>query len=147
MEEHSKIIGACHCGGVRFSLLWPESETTIQVRTCGCSFCRKHGGAWTSHRDSKLNVHIENSSNVSQYSFGTKTADFYVCAACGVVPVASSDIEGRQYAIVNVNTFENVDRFSLVTSSTDFDGEDLRDRLERRARNWIPAVQFDAATR
>ena len=146
MEQHVEITGACHCGNVRFNLLWPEPEATIQVRECGCSFCRKHGGAWTSHRASKLSVRIENSAQVSRYNFGTKTADFHVCSVCGVVPLVSSDIEGRQYAVVNVNTFENADRFSLVASSADFDGEGVDSRLERRTRNWISSVRFDAAT-
>ena len=146
MEEHVEITAACHCGNVRFNLLWPESEATIQVRECGCSFCRKHGGAWTAHRNSKLNVQIENSLRVSRYNFGTKTADFHVCTVCGVVPFVSSDIGGRQYAVVNVNTFENADRFSRVASSVDFDGEGVDSRLERRARNWIPSVRFDVAT-
>ena len=31
-----------------------------------------------------------------------------MCTACGVVPVVTSRIDGRLYAVVSVNAFENV---------------------------------------
>lgn len=94
-----------------------------------------------------LAVEINDPSLVSKYNFGTKTADFYVCSVCGVVPFVLSEIDDNQYAVVNVNTFVNVDSFSLSGSSTDFDGEDTESRLQRRKRNWIPNVLLNASTR
>jgi hypothetical protein len=139
------INGACHCGNIRFVLEWPESEPEIAVRKCGCTFCQKHTGAWTSHRNSLLAVEIDDRSLVSKYNFGTKTADFYVCSVCGVVPVVLSEIDERLYAVVNVNTFEGVDSLSFINSSTNFDSENTEIRLERRKRNWIPNVLLDAS--
>ncbi len=112
----------------------------IPVRKCGCTFCQKHAGAWTSHRDSELAVELHDRSLVSQYRFGTETADFYVCARCGVAPFVLSEIEGNSYAVVNVNSFDDVSGLSFSSSATDFDGEDTGSRLERRKRNWIPGV-------
>lgn len=80
------------------------------------------------------------------YQFGTKTADFYVCSECGAVPFVLSEIDGNQYAVVNVNAFENVDTSSFSDSNTNFDGEAVGGRLERRKRNWIPDVQIAAST-
>ena len=54
---------------------------------------------------------------MSTYAFGTKTAEFHVCTACGVVPVVTSRIDGRLYAIVSVNAFENVDPALLRRAS------------------------------
>ena len=51
-------------------------------------------------------------------------------------------IEGDLFAVVNVNTFENVDPSELDGSPADFDGESVEGRLERRKRNWIPAVSL-----
>jgi len=82
---------------------------------------------------------------VSKYNFGTKTADFYICSVCGVVPLVLSEIDDRQYAVVNVNTFEDLGRLSLSSSPTNFDGEDTGSRLERRKRNWISDVLLNAA--
>lgn len=134
------IEGSCHCRNIQFVLLWPESSTEVPVRECGCTFCRKHSGSWTSHRSAELSVAINDLSSVSKYRFGTKTADFYICATCGVAPFVISELEKRQYAVVNVNTFESSVGLSFSNTSTNFDGEDTGSRLDRRKRNWIPNV-------
>jgi hypothetical protein len=56
--------------------------------------------------------------------------------------VVTSEIAGRLYAVVNVNTFEGFDPALLRRSPSNFDGEGTDSRLERRARNWIGRVQF-----
>lgn len=101
---------------------------------------------WTSHPGSKLDIEIVNSSSVSKYRFGTKTADFHVCTVCGIVPFVLCDIDNTLYAVVNVNTFENRDAMSLSESVRNFDGEATGSRLERRRRNWIPEVHIETST-
>ena len=140
MRDFTTIDGSCHCKNIRFAFRWPDSEPDIPVRRCGCTFCQKHGGAWTSHRDSDLTIAIDSESLVSKYRFGTKTADFVICSVCGVTPLVLCEIDGTLYSVVNVNTFEDADRISFSSSVTDFDGEDTGGRLERRKRNWIPQV-------
>ena len=140
-----KIEGKCHCGSIRYVLNWPGDATDIPIRACGCSFCTKHGGSWTSHRDSELVAEVREASLVSKYRFGTGTADFYVCARCGAVPFATSAIDDHLYAVVNVNTFEGINPSSLLRTATNFDGEGSGERLERRKRNWINAVRISGA--
>ena len=82
---------------------------------------------------------------MSKYRFGTATADFYVCARCGVAPFVTSAIDGGLYAVVNVNTFEGIDPATLVRTATHFDGEGAGERLDRRKRNWIPRVRISGA--
>lgn len=137
-----QIEGKCHCGNISYRLHWPGDGAEIPVRACGCTFCTKHGGAWTSHRDSELVATVRDESIISKYRFGTETADFYVCARCGAVPFVICVVDDRLYAVVNVNTFEGIDRSSFVRASTNFDGEDTGGRLERRKRNWIRSVQI-----
>lgn len=79
---------------------------------------------------------------VSRYAFGTGTAEFHVCARCGIVPVVTSRIDGRLYAVVSVNAFEGVDAALLHRAPASFDREDEAARLARRARHWIPEVRF-----
>lgn len=143
--ELTQIDGACHCGNIRFVLMWPGSAAEISVRECGCTFCQKRGGAWTSHRSAELLAEIDDHSSVSKYKFGTNTAEFYVCSVCGVVPFVLSEIDDHQYAVVNVNTFENVSDSVFSVSSTDFDGEDTNSRLARRKLNWIPNVRVSVS--
>ena len=140
MPKLTPINGSCHCGNIAFILQWPNADTEVPVRRCGCTFCRKHAGAWTSQRNSELSINVLDMSLVSKYGFGTKTADFYVCSVCGVVPIVLSTIDGRQYAVVNVNTLSLAEGFSFSSTSTNFDGEDAGSRLERRKNNWIPTV-------
>ena len=140
-----RIEGKCHCGNIRYALDWPGDGTDIKIRACGCSFCVKHGGSWTSHRDSELIAEARDASLVSKYKFGTRTAEFYVCSRCGAVPFVTSEIDDHLYAVVNVNTFEGIDPSSLMRTATNFDGEGTGDRLERRKRNWIPTVRISGA--
>lgn len=136
------IIGSCHCRNIRFELAWPDDAPQIGVRECDCSFCQKHGGKWTSHRDAELDVQIDDASKVSKYRFGTGTAEFQFCSVCGAVPFVVSEIEKHLYAVVNTNTFEPNDGISFTHSTTDFDDEDVGSRLKRRAQNWIPTVRL-----
>lgn len=139
------IEGSCHCRNLRFALAWEPDPAEIPARACGCSFCVKHGGVWTSNPRGRLQVFIDDRSKVSAYRFGTGTADFHVCTACGVAPVVTSRIDERTYAVVSVNAFDNVDRARIKPSPISFDGEGTDDRLARRKRHWIPDVEFVVA--
>ena len=89
------IQGKCHCGNISFSLTWEPDPTEIPARACGCSFCVKHGGVWTSNPRGALKVTVKDLSRVSKYAFGTQTAEFHVCGRCGIVPVVTSRIDER----------------------------------------------------
>ncbi|CAN0624615.1 Glutathione-dependent formaldehyde-activating GFA [Burkholderia multivorans] len=135
--------GSCHCGNLSFALDWREASPRIAARSCTCSFCRKHAGTWTSCPAGALEVTVKDPARVSAYAFGTRTARFHVCSTCGVVPVVTSEVDGRLYAVVNVNTFDEVDAALIApASAASFDGEGTDERLARRKRNWIPDVVF-----
>lgn len=132
------IHGSCHCGNIHITLDWPGAEPTIPVRACGCALCQKHGAVWTSHPQGRFDFRIADDARATRYRFGTQTADFHVCLTCGVLPIATCVIDGTQYAVVNVNTFDDVDRSELAETATDFEGETTGNRLARRRRNWTP---------
>ena len=141
----SRIDGRCHCGNISLRLEWAGDPRAIPARACGCTFCVKHGGVWTSHPGSVLTVSIADPARVAKYEFGTRTATFHVCARCGVVPLVTSVIDDRTYAVVNVNALEGLDPACLSRAPASFDGEDVESRLARRRRNWIADVRFAAA--
>jgi hypothetical protein len=136
------INGKCHCGNISFALAWEPEPTAIPARACTCSFCVKHGGVWTSCPTGSLKVSVRDPAMVSKYSFGTRTADFHVCSKCGIVPLATSTIDGHLYAVVSVNAFEGVDPSLLQRAAATFDAETEATRLARRKRNWIANVAF-----
>jgi hypothetical protein len=145
VSEGSVLIsGSCHCGNISFRLEWRPEPKEIPARECGCTFCVKHGGVWTSCRTGSLRVAVSDPALVSRYAFGTKTAEFHVCSSCGVVPVGTSRIDGRLYAVVSVNAFQDVDRALLRLAPAPFDGESESARLARRKVNWIADVEFHA---
>ena len=136
------ISGSCHCGNISFTLTWLPEPSEIPARACTCSFCTKHGGVWTACPTGSLRVTVKDPSLVSRYVFGTKTAEFHICSRCGIVPVVTSQIDGRLYAVVSVNAFEGVDQSLLRRAPSSFDGEGEDTRLARRKRNWIANVKY-----
>ena len=136
------LHGKCHCGNIAFLLDWEGAPPEIPARACGCSFCVKHGGVWTSNPESRLVVTIHDSSLWSKYAFGTRTATFHVCSHCGIVHLVTSEVASHNYAVVNVNALENVDEAWLRRATANFDGEDTDSRLARRSRNWIANVRI-----
>ena len=136
------IDGSCHCGNIAFTLSWEPDPAEIPARACDCSFCTKHGGVWTSNPKGKLRVAVKDPSLASKYAFGTGTADFHVCTRCGIVPVVTSELDGKLYAVVSVNAFNNVDPALLKRAPMSFGSETVETRLARRKRGWIADVEF-----
>ncbi|WP_130619444.1 GFA family protein [Dyella amyloliquefaciens] len=136
------IEGRCHCGNIIFSLRWEPDPEEIPARACDCSFCTKHQGVWTSCPDGHLRVSVQDAARVSRYAFGTRTAEFHVCARCGVIPLVTSAIDGNLYAVVNVNALEGIEPSRLKRSAASFGEEEAGVRLARRQRYWIKNVEF-----
>ncbi len=136
------IHGKCHCGNIAFSLTWEPDPIEIPARACTCSFCVKHGGVWTANPSGTLRIVIKDRARVSNYELGTRTAHFHVCSGCGVVPLVTSRIDDRLYAVVSVNAFEGVDASLLRHAPSNLGDEDTESRLARRKRNWIADVRY-----
>lgn len=136
------ITGSCHCRNISFTLTCEPAPANMPARTCTCSFCTKHGTVWTTLPSAFLKVSVKDPAHLAKYAFETKTAEFHLCTTCGVVPVVTSKIEGRLYAVVNVNTLENIDPSLFQHAAANFEGESEAVRLARRQRNWIANVDY-----
>ncbi|WP_256250207.1 hypothetical protein [Burkholderia ubonensis] len=66
--------GSCHCGNISFALDWRDAAPRIAARSCTCSFCRKHGGTWSSCPVGALEITVKDPAQVSDYAFGTRAA-------------------------------------------------------------------------
>jgi hypothetical protein len=129
--------GACHCGAISTELQSDKTPAELGARTCQCSFCRAHGASWTSDPAGALTVRI--AGPVSRYRFGTGTADFLVCATCGVVPAVVAEMDGGLHGVVRVDCLAEREAFLAAAALSDYEGEALDDRLARRAGRWTPA--------
>lgn len=136
------IPGSCRCGNISFVLMWEPAPTEIPARACSCSFCATHGAVWTSCPSGSLKVQVRAPGLVTKHGFATQTAQFHICDKCGDVPVVTSRIDGRLYAVVNVAALEGVEPLILRHTSMDVDGESQQARIARRRQSWIADVEY-----
>lgn len=134
--------GRCHCGSLKVEYSCPDAPEHITPRACGCSFCTRHGAQWTSSTHGRLRIRGDVNAHHA-YRFGTATADFHICRNCGVVLAATSEIDGRLYAVVNLAVMDPSADSYAGASTSNFDDEALDDRLQRRASRWIPDVRIE----
>lgn len=136
------IPGHCQCGNISFVLECVEAPGEIPARACACSFCTAHGGVWSALPSAKLRVRIKHPERVRRHTFATGTAEFHVCQQCGDVPLVTSLIDGRLFAVVNANVLQGIPPSLFKHSQADFDRESVEARLERRRRGWIADVSI-----
>ena len=132
--------GGCHCGNLRWTLTTTLAAATLPVRACQCSFCQKHGALSTSDPAGVLRFTLYDPGALLRYRFGTRTADFLVCARCGTYVGAVMDDGGRRYGIVNLNSSDTRADLALTPQAMDYSGEDPPARRARRAARWTPVV-------
>ncbi len=134
--------GHCRCRNI--TLDWQLVDHSLVPRRCSCSFCCARDLCWVSKQGTRLRVTINNPRYHELLRQGTETAEFHRCTHCDEVVLASSEIDGDLYAVINAATLNNPSGFAEPVSA-DFDGEDVGDRLERRRRNWCGPVQITYA--
>lgn len=142
-QSKRQLRGSCYCSNIRFVFITDKSDDELPRRECQCGFCVLHGRIATSDRDGELRIAIEAPENVSKFRFGHRTADFYVCRECGMIPVVTSEIDGATRGIVDVRMIEGFDWSRSETSRHDFEGEEVDDRLDRRKGYWTGTVIFE----
>ena len=132
--------GGCHCGGIRvlFEMRRPAHE--LPVRACRCSFCRAHGARTTSDPQARLSISVADASRLSRYRFALRTADYLVCAQCGVYVAAVLEADGQPFATLNVNVLDERDALAPAATPVAYDGEAAADRIARRRRQWTPTA-------
>ena len=139
------LRGACHCGTIAVELDTRADPRELPLRACSCTFCRKHGARTIS--DPAGRVRIALSGEVSRYRWGLATADFLVCARCGVYAGAVLRDGALAWAVINTRILEDQSPFQREELPVSYDGEAAQDRIARRKLLWTPAeiVTRDAA--
>lgn len=130
--------GGCHCGALRYALETALAVDALPLRACQCTFCRHHGALSTS--DPRGSVRFTLTAAPLRYRFGLRTADFLICRSCGIYVGATVDEDGRQWAILNANTLDDVAALTQPVAAMNYDGEDAVTRAARRRQRWTPAI-------
>ena len=132
--------GSCHCGNVRVLFETRRPAHELPVRACRCSFCRAHGARTASDPQGTLSIVVGDVSRLSRYRFALRTADYLVCARCGVYAAAVLEADGELFATLNVNVLDGRDAFPVAAEPVAYDGESLEGRIARRRRQWTPTT-------
>ncbi len=141
-SETTALAGRCHCGNIELVFETGRPLEELPLRVCGCSFCVRHGGRYTSDPGGALRFTVRDPARLVRYRFGMKTADFIICGTCGVFLAAMTTADGSASAVVNVNSFARGGDFTQTPTEMDYDVEDEATRTARRKANWTPVVAF-----
>ena len=141
----TRYEGRCHCGAVTIAFTTGRALDELPLRECQCTFCRKHGARTTTDSEGFAEIRVRDAAALARYRFGLATADYLVCARCGVYVAAVMEEGGKGWAVVNVNAFDDRGTFSGAATPTVYDHEDVSARRERRRKVWTPAIIVGAA--
>jgi hypothetical protein len=132
------IRGACHCGAIGFTFDTALAPEALNLRRCGCSFCRKHGARTTSDPAGSVRFIMHRPDLLRRYRFGLRTADFLVCGGCGAYLAAMIEVAGRGYATLNANCFELDEVLGQEAPLVRYEEETAEQRIARRVARWTP---------
>jgi hypothetical protein len=132
--------GGCHCGAIRWSFHSNIPPSQWSVRSCQCSFCRAHGARCTSDPAGSVEFSISDAAALSRYHFALKTAEFLVCARCGVYLGAVVRRSARVFATLNLNSMKTQVENLPEATPVSYDSEGLDARVARRLSKWTPVT-------
>lgn len=81
MGDRQRMRGACHCGGVRFTVELADGLAT--ARRCNCSYCRMRGSVAVTALLGDLTIE-EGEDLLTLYQFNTGMARHHFCSRCGI---------------------------------------------------------------
>jgi hypothetical protein len=115
----------------------------LAVRSCTCSFCRRHGARCVSDPTGSVRILVRDSALLIRYGFGLRTADCLICGRCGIYLGAMMTVGDAAVATINVSTFEPPHPFQREGVPMNYEGESEAERRARRAARWTPVVAFE----
>lgn len=130
----------CHCGALAFEYRTALAPAAWPVRACQCSFCRAHGGVYTSDPTGSLCFTHRESERLSRYRFGHGTADFIFCGRCGGYLGAVATSDDRTLVVINIHALDPRPEGLPDARPISFDGETVATRGARRTVRWTPVV-------
>lgn len=140
----ARFLASCHCGALSAAFATDSAPERLEVRSCGCGFCRRHGAMTVSDPTGTLEVRAGGGRGL-RYRFGLGITDFIVCAACGCYVAALMEDEGGTWGIVNTRMLEPPVPFTTPAAPRDYGTEDEAARRTRRRALWTPVSAVSLA--
>ena len=132
--------GGCHCGAIGWRFQTRIEPSDWLVRACQCSFCRVHGARCTSDPAGTAQFLVSDEAALRRYRFGLETADFIVCANCGVYIGAIIGDPSGGFTTLNLNTMRTTVEGLRNPTAISYDSEDREERINRRRSRWTPVA-------
>lgn len=134
--------GGCHCGSISVTFETRRKRKTLRPRACQCDFCRAHGARTITDPAGALRITVGDPDRCSFYRFGLQTAEYLVCADCGVYVAAVMRGDDGAWATLNVNALRDAAKFPRKPLPVSYDAEDAAGRTARRRAAWTPVVEL-----
>ena len=132
--------GNCHCGAVGYEYRSEKPVGEWFVRSCECSFCKKHGAVYTSDPAGSIRFMRKDPSALSRYRFGHKTADFVFCGRCGGYLGAVMEEGGRELFVMNIRALDPQPDGLPAAKDMSYEEETADTRVTRRSLRWTPVL-------
>src|ERR1700719_3609120 len=142
MNATHRYEGGCHCGNLAFVFEASASLEELGLRADGCSFCRAHAARHTSDPRGTVSLSVRDAEALVRYRFGHRTADFLICARCGVYIGALMEDEGKSWFVINVNALRPPPGDDCPIALANLDAEGVPARIARRKERWTPVTAF-----
>ena len=133
--------GSCHCGAIGWTYRTAITPSWWQIRSCQCSFCRRHATRCTTDPAGSAEFSIAEPDALHRYRFGLRTAEFLTCKRCGVYIGAYADGPEGRFATLNLNVLKTPVDGIPASTPTRYDAEDREGRIRRRVERWTPVTK------
>jgi hypothetical protein len=131
------LTGTCHCGAIRGTLHATKPAAELQLRSCQCSFCTRHGAMTVSDPAGRATFEIERAA-LAKYQFGTRTGTSLICGKCGMYAGVMLEEGGKVWSVLNVRGLAIPEFRDRVPEPVVYDGETPEQRIARRKQKWTP---------
>ena len=129
--------GTCHCGGIRGTLFASKPAADLQLRSCQCGFCTRHGAITVSDPAGRATFEIDRGA-LNRYQFETRTGTTLLCARCGMYAGVVLDDEGKTWSVMNVRGLAVPGFAGRAGEPIVYEGETPAQRIARRKVKWTP---------
>lgn len=137
MTEPSPLTGSCHCGAIRATFYPSKPAEELQVRSCQCSFCIRHGAKTVSDPSGRARFEIDGAA-LSWYRFETRTGTSLICSRCGTFAGGIVEDGDNVWAVFNARGLDMAEFRDRTGEPKFYDGETSEERKTRRVSMWTP---------
>jgi hypothetical protein len=131
--------GQCHCGAIRAEFLSARGAEALQVRSCQCAFCARHGAMTVSDPEGRATFTVD-ARLLATYQFATNSGEILLCARCGVYAGVVLRDAGKLWATLNARGLAIPEFAHRSGEPVAYDAETPQARVLRRKARWTPAT-------